>query len=525
MNEGSRPIVEMEGIVKNFPGVRANDQVNFSVEEGEIHALVGENGAGKTTLMKILYGIYARDEGEIFFKGDRVEIESPRQAKKLGIGMVHQHFMLVPPLSVAENITLGEEFSSYGFLRREEAVEEIARLAESVGFRIDPKEKVENLSVGSRQRVEILKVLFREAELLILDEPTAVLTPQEVEGLYQIMEKLKEEGKTIVFITHKLEEVTAIADRVTVMRSGEDVGTARVEEVDKEGLANLMVGREVLLRVEREEVERGEELLRAQGLGMKDEEGKLYLEDVSFALHGGEIFAIAGVQGNGQTELIEGLTGIRDFSEGEVVLGGERATNVDGRELRERGMGHIPEDRLGRGLVPEFTVRENLVLGYHTFPRYASRVFLKGETIDQYARAAIGEFDVRTPSISTQAESLSGGNQQKLILARELAQTPDVLIASQPTRGVDVGAIEFVHRRLMEEKASGKGILLVSTELDEILSLSDRIAVIYEGRLTGVFPAAEVSKEELGLYMAGSKKEDEEIVRERALSPSEELIN
>ena len=513
---GKDSLIRMEGITKRFPGVLANDSVDFSVEQGEIHALVGENGAGKTTLMKILFGLYSRDSGDIYFEDESVEIEDPKAANRLGIGMVHQHFMLVPPLTVVDNITLGREIADYGVLDRKKAKKEIEELASSIGFDLDPEAKIEDLSVGARQRIEILKVLFREAEVLILDEPTAVLTPQEVESLYKILDNLQEQGKTIIFITHKLNEVMDIADRVTVMRDGKDVGTKEVKNTSKKELANMMVGREVLLRVEKQEVEPGEDLMRAENLSIAGGEGKL-VDDISFSVREGEIFGIAGVQGNGQTELIEALTGIEDFSGGTVEIQDVDRTHADGRELREAGVGHIPEDRLDRGLITDFTVTENLVLGYHTFDRYSNRVFLKPKAMESYAETAVEEFDIKTPSIGTLVESLSGGNQQKLIVARELSQKPELLVAAQPTRGIDVGAIEFVHKRLMEEKAKGKGILLVSSELDEIMSLSDRIAVMYEGEFTAIFDSEETTKEELGIYMTGSQRQDKDEVSQKAM--------
>jgi len=511
------PLISMEGICKRFPGVLANDAVDFSVKDGEIHALVGENGAGKTTLMKILYGIYSKDGGQIYFEDEPVDIEDPRAANELGIGMVHQHFMLVPPLSVVDNITLGREIANHGILDREQAKERIRTLAEDIGFEIDPEAKVADLSVGVRQRIEILKVLFREAEVLILDEPTAVLTPQEVESLYDILNNLQEQGKTIIFITHKLNEVMDLADRVTVMRDGEQVGTKLVENTSKDELANMMVGREVLLRVEKEESEKGNELIHAEDLSVTDDEGVEIVQDLSFSIREGEVFGIAGVQGNGQTELIEALTGIEEFASGTVEIEGNDLTDADGQELREEGVGHIPEDRLDRGLITDFTVTENFVLGYHTFERYSGRIFLKPKEMDEHAEKAVEDFDIKTPSTSTLVESLSGGNQQKLIVARELSQQPNLLVAAQPTRGIDVGAIEFVHERLMEERAKGKGLLLVSSELDEIMSLSDRIAVIYEGEFTAVFDANETTKEELGAYMTGSQRQDEDEVRRKAL--------
>ncbi|MEF8725612.1 MAG: ABC transporter ATP-binding protein [Candidatus Bipolaricaulota bacterium] len=511
------PLIRMKGITKRFPGVLANDSVDFSVGEGEIHALVGENGAGKTTLMKILYGIYSKDSGRIYFEDELVNIEDPKAASELGIGMVHQHFMLVPPLSVVDNITLGSEIANRGILDREEGKKRIKELANDIGFDIDPEATVADLSVGVRQRIEILKVLFREAEVLILDEPTAVLTPQEVESLYNILNNLQEQGKTIIFITHKLNEVMDLADRVTVMRDGKEVGTKEIQKTSKNELANMMVGREVLLRVEKEKAERGEELIRAKNLTVTNDKGVNIVEDISFSIREGEVFGVAGVQGNGQTELIEALTGIDDFSSGTVEVNGSNITDADGQELREEGIGHIPEDRLDRGMITEFTVTENFVLGYHTFERYSSRLFLKLKEMDRHAEEAVEEFDIKTPSVKTLGESLSGGNQQKLIVARELSQQPKLLVAAQPTRGIDVGAIEFVHERLMKERARGKGLLLVSSELDEIMSLSDRIAVMYEGEFTAVFDSDETTKEELGVYMTGSQRQDTEEVRRKAL--------
>lgn len=511
------PLIRMEDISKRFPGVLANDSVDFSVQEGEIHALVGENGAGKTTLMKVLYGVYSKDGGQVYFEDEPVNIEDPKDANELGIGMVHQHFMLVPPLSVADNITLGREIAHRGILDREEAKKRIMDLASDIGFDIDPEARVEDLSVGVRQRIEILKVLFREADVLILDEPTAVLTPQEVERLYDILNNLQEQGKTIIFITHKLNEVMDLADRVTVMRDGKDVGTKTVEETSKNELANMMVGREVLLQVEKVEAELGEELIRAENLSIIGDEGSEVVKDVSFAIREGEIFGVAGVQGNGQTELIEALTGIKEFSSGTVEVQGSDLTNVGGQEIREEGIGHIPEDRLDRGMITEFTVTENFVLGYHTFDRYSNILFMKLKEMDRHAEEAVEKFDIKTPSTKTLSGSLSGGNQQKLIVARELSQQPKLLIAAQPTRGIDVGAIEFVHQRLMEERAKGKGLLLVSSELDEIMSLSDRIAVIYEGEFTAMFDSDETTKEELGVYMTGSQRQDKDEVRRKAL--------
>lgn len=514
------PLIRMKNITKRFPGVVANDEANFEVAEGEIHALVGENGAGKTTLMKVLYGLHSQEGGQISLRGEPVTVQNPHKAKRLGIGMVHQHFMLVPPLSVVDNITLGEEFANFGILDREKAKSEIQELADSIGFDIDPDAKIEDLPVGVRQRIEILKVLFREADILILDEPTAVLTPQEVENLYKILEQLRKQGKTIIFITHKLDEVMDIADRVTVMRDGTDVGSTEIEATSKTKLANLMVGREVLLRVEKQEATLGEELLRAENLTVINEEGTKVVDNVSFAVHEGEILGIAGVQGNGQTELIEALTGIDKFSSGTVNSPKGDLTNIDGQQLREAGIGHIPEDRLGKGLITDFTVSENLVLGYHTFDQFSSNFFLKPQAIQQYAKDTVREFDIKTRSIQTAAASLSGGNQQKVIVGRELSQQPDLLIASQPTRGIDVGAIEFVHQRLMEEKGQGKGVLLVSTELDEIVSLCDRVLVMYEGEFIAIFDAEEVTKEQLGVYMTGSERQESETVRQKALSKS-----
>ncbi|UCF79908.1 MAG: ABC transporter ATP-binding protein [Candidatus Eiseniibacteriota bacterium] len=492
----------MEGISKQFALVKANDCANLDVNRGEIHALVGENGAGKSTLMRILYGLYRADSGRMYLDGDPVELRSPADAISLGIGMVHQHFMLVPPLSVTENVVLGSEPLRAGVvLDLKGAAERVKELSETFALAVDPDARVEELSVGAQQRVEIVKILFRGARLLILDEPTAVLTPQETESLFVILRRLKEQGKTIIFITHKLSEVMEISDSVTVMRHGKVVGDLKTAETNTEELATLMVGRKVLLEVEKGAPARGETVLELKDVHALGASKVPTLRGISLRVCSGEILGVAGVQGNGQTELVEVITGLRKPSSGSLRLLERDITGLSPREMLKLGVAHIPEDRLKRGLVPAFTVSENLILGSHFRPPFAGRLWLRREDIFENARSVLRRFDVRPQAPALPARSLSGGNQQKLIVGRELSRDPKLLVASQPTRGVDIGAIEFIHRNLIAQRDRGCAVLLVSADLSEILSLSDRIAVIYEGRIVGTVDSTQADEKKLGMMM------------------------
>lgn len=503
------PFVKMEGISKRFALVRANDCVDLDVRKGEIHALVGENGAGKSTLMRILYGLYRADSGKVYINGRLTELRSPADAISLGIGMVHQHFMLIPPLSVAENVVLGSEPLRAGFmLDLEGAAERIRVLSETFALHVDPDARVEELSVGAQQRVEIVKILFRGAQLLILDEPTAVLTPQETESLFAILKKLKEQGETIIFITHKLSEVMEISDRVTVMHHGKVVGVVRTTDTNTEELATMMVGRKVLLEVEKGTSTRGRPVLELKDVHAPGPSKAPALRGISLEVCSGEILGVAGVQGNGQTELVEVITGLRKPSSGTLRLLEKDVTGLSPREILKMGVAHIPEDRLKRGLVPAFTVAENLILGSHFRPPYAGRLWLEKERIFDNAEDTLQRFDIRPRAPALQAASLSGGNQQKLIVARELSRNPTLLVASQPTRGVDIGAIEFIHRSLILARDKGCAVLLVSADLSEILSLSDRIAVIYEGRIVGTVDAAQADEKKIGMMMTGAVWKD-----------------
>ena len=502
------PVLELRGITKQFPGVLANDHVDFDLRRGEVHALLGENGAGKSTLMNVLYGLYRPDEGEISINGQPVVFHSSKEAIGHGIGMVHQHFMLIPVMTVAENIVLGNEPSENHVLLDYGAARELVRnLARTFGFQIDPDARIQDITVGQQQRVEILKALYRRADILVLDEPTAVLTPQEASELFGILATLRREGLSIIFISHKLNEVLEIADRITVLRRGKIVDTISATGATEESLARLMVGREVLLHIEKTAATPGDVLLRVRDLHVRDERGIERVRGLSFDVHAGEIVGIAGVDGNGQTELIDALTGLLKPEAGTIELGGKEVTGESVHEHFEKGVGHIPEDRQRRGLVLDFSIAENVAL--HDFRQEpASRWgWLFPRRLIERARRLITEFDVRGGGPETHAGALSGGNQQKVILAREIDRDPRVLVAAQPTRGLDVGAIEFVHRRLVEERGEGRALLLVSLELDEILSLSDRILVMYEGRLVGEFPPT-ATEEELGLAMTGGGQKE-----------------
>ena len=505
------PVLERRGITKQYPGVLANDHVDFDLRQGEVHALLGENGAGKTTLMNIVYGLYSPNEGEILVNGKPVHVSSPHDAIARGIGMVHQHFMLIPVMTVTENIVLAAEpkkgvLLDYGGARRR-----VLDISRRFGFAVDPDARVQNITVGQQQRVEILKALYRNAEILILDEPTSVLTPQEANELFAILKELVAEGMSIIFISHKLHEVLEIADRITVLRRGNKVDTIPREGATDAALARMMVGREVLLRVDKEPAAPGETLLEVEHMAVVDDRGLEAVRDVSFHVRAGEIVGLAGVDGNGQTELIDALTGLRKTASGRVTVGGREVTDENANARLEEGIGHIPEDRHRRGLVLEFTLAENLALHDYDKPPFSRFGWLNPRRVVAFARRLLQEYDVRGGGPQTRAASLSGGNQQKVVVAREVARNPRVLIAGQPTRGLDVGAIEFVHRRLVAERDQGRAILLVSLELDEILSLSDRILVMFEGRIVGEYPP-EVTEEELGIAMTGGRRERAEVV-------------
>ena len=502
------PVLELHGITKRFPGVLANDHIDFDLRRGEVHALLGENGAGKSTLMSILYGLYSADEGEILMNGEPVEIASPKAAIERGIGMVHQHFMLIPVMTVTENIVLANEPVHVGALiDQSEAEERVRNVAKRFNFAIDPRAKIQNITVGQQQRVEILKALYRNADILILDEPTAVLTPQEANELFQILRSLTEQGISVIFITHKLNEVLEIADRITVLRRGKRVETIPRAGATEAGLARSMVGREVLLRVEKKPATPGEQLLQVEDLVVRDDRGLEAVRGVTFDVRAGEIVGIAGVDGNGQSELIDALTGLRHPASGSIRVAGEDVTGASARRALDAGVGHIPEDRHRRGLVLEFNLAENLVLHDYAKEPFSRFGWLNPRGLFGWARRLLQEFDVRGGGPETRGASLSGGNQQKVVLAREINRDPRLLIAGQPTRGLDVGAIEFVHQRLVEQRDEGKAVLLVSLELEEIVSLSDRILVLYEGRIVGEFPPT-VSEEQLGIAMTGGTRRE-----------------
>jgi ABC-type uncharacterized transport system ATPase subunit len=497
------PALELRGITKRFGPVVANDRVDFDLRRGEVHALLGENGAGKSTLMSILYGLYHPDEGQIMMDGERVGIDSPSKAIELGIGMVHQHFMLVPVMTVTENIVLGEEPRSRGrLLDVREGARRVRELSERYGLAVDPDANIEDVTVGQQQRVEILKTLYRDARVLVLDEPTAVLTAQEARELFEVLRALKEDGVAIVFISHKLGEVLEIADRITVLRRGKRIDTVPKEGSTEQSLARLMVGRDVLLQVEKEGTSRGEPVLEVEDLTVLDDRELEAVRELSLEVRAGEIVALAGVDGNGQHELVEAIAGLRPAQSGRIRIEGRDVTDVGVRGTSDAGVAHIPEDRHRRGLVLDFTLAENLALREYHKPPLSRRGWLNIGRMNSRARELLQEYDVRGGRPGALAASLSGGNQQKVAVAREIASNPSLLIAHQPTRGLDVGAIEFVHRRLVAERDSGRGVLLVSLEFEEVRSLADRILVIYEGQIVGEFPP-DASEEELGFAMTG----------------------
>ncbi|MGB9820399.1 MAG: ABC transporter ATP-binding protein [Pseudothermotoga sp.] len=500
--------VEMIQIVKQFPGVLANDHVDLIVLKGEIHSVVGENGAGKTTLMNQLYGLLKPDSGEIRIFEQKVSFKGPRDAIAKGIGMVHQHFMLVNNLTVAENVVLGSETTRGIIFDLREAQKRVDQLSRSYGLQVDPTAKIEDLPVGMQQRVEIIKTLYRGAEILILDEPTAVLTPQETEELFSVLRKLKENGKTIIFISHKLNEVMEISDRITVMRQGKVTGVLNKSETDVREIARLMVGREVVFTVQKPPAKSSDVVLRVENLWVKDYRKLDMVKGISFEIRKGEIYGIAGVAGNGQSELVEALTGLRKPEKGKVILGGEDVTGKSVRELREKGMAHIPEDRHKYGLILQYPAYYNMILGRHYVQPFVRGDFLDHRKIQEFTKTIFSQFDVRPNNIKMLGMNFSGGNQQKLVVAREMSAQPKLLVVSQPTRGLDVGATEFIHKALIQLRDTGVAILLVSMELDEIMSLSDRLAVMYSGQIMGEVDPKEVTVEEIGLMMAGHRFED-----------------
>jgi simple sugar transport system ATP-binding protein len=500
--------LEIRHVTKRFPGVLANDDVSFTLRKGEIHALLGENGAGKSTLMNVVYGLYAQDEGEFLIDNKPVEINGPSDAINYGIGMVHQHFMLIPVFSVTENMILGSEVTKGTSLDLRRARREILEISKAYGLEVDPDAIVEDIPVGVQQRVEILKALYRKASILVLDEPTAVLTPQEAEDLFRVMRQLTEKGVSIIFITHKLKEVLNVADRITVMRRGKVVGHTTPAETDQQGLAAMMVGRNVLLEVEKTPATPKEIVLEVEHLKIEDERGLDVVKDISFEVREGEILGIAGVQGNGQTELVEAITGLRNADAGKIILGGEVIPFEKPRYLVEHGMGHVPEDRHKHGLVLPYSLADNMVLCTYYQPPFAERMILRNQqAVLENATELMERFDVRAPGAQVAASTLSGGNQQKVIIGREFSRPLKVLVANQPTRGLDVGSIEYIHKEIIKMRDEGVGVLVISAELDEILALSDRIAVMYRGQIVAIVDAKETNREELGLWMAGAQPE------------------
>ena len=496
-------VLEVRGITKRFPGVLANDNINLKLHKGEVLGLLGENGAGKSTLMNLIYGLYKPDEGEIRINDRQVEINGPSDAIAQGIGMVHQHFQLVDVLTVTENVMLGNESVSGPFLRRDVARNKIIEISQEYGLDVNPDALIEDLPVGTQQRVEIIKALYRDADILILDEPTAVLTPQEARGLFRIMRSLLERGVSIIFISHKLKEILEICDDVVVLRRGKVAGQADPKQSTEQSLASLMVGRDVVLEVEKTVGKAGDTILNVSDLLVIDERGVPVVEHVSFSVHKGEILGVAGVQGNGQTELVEVLTGLREVASGQISINRQDITNAPPRHITEMGVGHIPEDRQRDGFVDSFTVMKNLVLCNYYQEPYSHGILVDDVAIAQNAEQLVEQYDVRPPIIQNIVGGLSGGNQQKVIVARELSRSINLLVASQPTRGLDVGSIEFIHKQLIRMRDAGAGILLVSSELDEVLSLADRVAVMFDGQIIDILPIAEADRDTVGLRMAG----------------------
>ncbi|HOK62804.1 ABC transporter ATP-binding protein [Soehngenia saccharolytica] len=500
----------MLNITKEFPGIVANDNITLRLKKGEIHALLGENGAGKSTLMSVLFGLYQPEKGEIRKNGEVVKINNPNDANDLGIGMVHQHFRLVEVFTVLENIILGVEPTKNGFLDMDQAREKVVDLSQRYGLKVDPDAVIEDISVGMQQRVEILKMLYRDNEILIFDEPTAVLTPQEIAELLQIMKDLANEGKSILFISHKLNEIMAVADRCTVLRKGKCMGTVEIKDTTKEELSRMMVGREVSLKVDKKESQPGEVVLSIRNMTVPSKIHKNNaVRDVSFDVRRGEIVCIAGIDGNGQTELVQALTGLEKMTSGQINLCGKDISKASIRQRSIAGISHIPEDRQKYGLVLDYTLEENLVLQRYWQPQFQNKGFIKFDEVRKYALRLIDKFDIRSgQGPITVVRSMSGGNQQKAIIAREMDKDHELLVAVQPTRGLDVGAIEYIHKMLVEGRDSGKAVLLVSLELDEVLNVSDRILVMYEGEIVGQLDPKETTDEELGLYMSGAKRDN-----------------
>ena len=503
--------VEMLHITKRFPGIIANDDITLQLKKGEIHALLGENGAGKSTLMSVLFGLYQPEEGEIHMNGKKVEIRNPNDANDLGIGMVHQHFKLVECFTVLDNIIMGvEPTDKFGFLRKQEAREKVMALSEKYGLQVDPDAVIEDITVGMQQRTEILKMLYRENDVLIFDEPTAVLTPQEIDELMQIMKNLAAEGKSILFISHKLAEIMAVADRCSVLRKGKYIGTVNTKDVTAQELSRMMVGRDVKFAVDKDESTPGNVILDVQNMSVASKRSSEdAVKNVSFQVRAGEIVCIAGIDGNGQTELVYGITGLEPVKSGKLTLHGKDITKIPIRKRNLSGMSHIPEDRHKHGLVLDYTLEDNIVLQRYFEPEFTIKAgFLKRKNIRAYAERLIEKFDVRSgQGPITTARAMSGGNQQKAIIAREIDKNPELLVAVQPTRGLDVGAIEYIHSQLVAQRDAGKAVLLVSLELDEVMNVPDRILVMYEGEIVGEFDPKKVTVEELGLYMAGAKRE------------------
>ena len=502
-------VIEMLHITKEFPGIKANDDITLQLRRGEVHALLGENGAGKSTLMSVLFGLYQPEQGTIRKNGKEVQVRNPNDANALGIGMVHQHFKLVECFTVLDNIILGVEPNKLGFLQKAEARKKVMALSEKYGLRVDPDALVSDISVGMQQRVEILKMLYRDNEILIFDEPTAVLTPQEIDELMEIMRGFKKEGKSILFITHKLNEIMAVADRCTVLRKGKYVGVVDIAATTKEELSRMMVGRDVQLQVEKAPAHPGEVILDVQDVTIPSATHKKNaVKDVTFQVRAGEIVCLAGIEGNGQTEFVYGLTGLEKLSGGRITFCGKDITHASIRERSKAGMSHIPEDRHKHGLILDYTLENNMVLQRYWQPEFQNHGFIRKDKVREYSDRLIGQYDVRSGQGSvTIARSMSGGNQQKAIIAREIDRDPKLLVAVQPTRGLDVGAIEYIHRQIVAQRDAGKAVLLVSLELDEVMNLSDRILVMYEGEVVGEFDPKATTVQELGLYMAGARKQ------------------
>lgn len=507
MDKTNRPIVlEAKGLTKRFPGVLANDSIDLKLHQGEILALLGENGAGKSTLMNMLYGLYTPTEGEIWIKGEQVELDNPGDAIDRGVGMVHQHFQLVPVMTVAENVMLGSEITSGGGrLNRRRAVQTVQELSQQYGLAVDPTAVVEDLPVGTQQRVEIMKALYRHADILILDEPTAVLTPQEANELFRIMRDLTAENVSIIFITHKLKEVLAVADRIGVLRGGKMVGTAMPEESTQTSLAEMMVGRNVILQVEKSGSKPGKPVLQIENLHVHDDRGHAAVEGVDLEVHSGEILGIAGVEGNGQRELVEAITGLRHAEAGKITIDGKVTTRFSPRQITELGVAHIPEDREKHGLVMPYTLSDNMVLNRYFKAPFANGLVMHHDKIDENGKELVKAYDVRPPNVHALAQNLSGGNKQKVIVAREFSSPTKLLIAAQPTRGIDVGSIEFIHKEIVAQRDHGVAVLVASAELDEVLGLADRVAVMFDGRVVKILPIAEATRERVGLLMAGSE--------------------